>query len=62
MKKTTGLLVLAIVSSLLAADAKPARAMGVGCWYELHYYAKNWGGCFPQGKNTSGQIIHICCG
>ena len=53
--------------AVLAAGAalNPAGAWGYDqqrCWIEVHYYEKNWGGCFPQQRNSSGQVIHLCCG
>lgn len=63
------LLTAASAAVLLASGAaiKPAPAQAWGynqqrCWVEVHYYEKNWGGCFPQQRNSSGQVVHVCCG
>ena len=53
--------------ALMTAGAalKPAEAWGSNqqrCWIEVRYYEKNWGGCFPQQRNSSGQVVHLCCG
>jgi hypothetical protein len=63
--KPTAAAACALALMTAGAALNPARAWGYNqqrCWIEVHYYEKNWGGCFPQQRNSSGQVIHLCCG